>query len=132
MRAAVSLLALAVAACTANPPPEECAMIAASARSFSNATLDKYVTTCVGDDECALLKAQLGCYTGCPRAVITARRSAAESELAGLVDPVCGTTACVVNDGCGPVRAVCVAGSCRTVAGVTDAGTADAGAPDAG
>ena len=129
---AVMLFALAVAACPANPPPEECAMIAASGKSFSNATLDKYVTTCVGDNDCTLLRAQLGCYTGCPRAIVSARLSAAQNELAGLVDPVCGTSACMVNDGCGPVRAVCVNGSCRTVAGVSDAGTTDAGTPDAG
>lgn len=130
--AVIHLVALAVAACAANPSAEECAMIGASGKSFSNATLDKYLTTCVGDDDCTLLRAQLGCYTGCPRAIVSARLSAAQTEVAGLVDSVCGTSACMVSEGCGPVRAVCVNGTCRTVAGVGDAGTTDAGSLDGG
>ena len=128
---AVILMGLALAACSANPSPQECEGIAASGKSFSRATLDKYVTPCVGDNDCTLLRPQLGCYTGCPRAIVSARLSAAQNELAGIVDAVCGTSACMVNDGCGAVLAFCVNGSCRTVAGIRDAGT-DPGLPDAG
>ena len=128
MRVTPALLLLA--ACSANPSPEECSQVGSSGRTFSASITNKYASGCATPGDCTLVRPMLGCYTGCPAAVLRSRASTVQGELTVLAESVCAGTACEVNEGCRPAVAVCVGGVCRAVE--PDGGTADAGSRDGG
>jgi hypothetical protein len=125
-------LMLAVLAACSSGGSEDCAQLGTQAKAFANAKLDQFGGGCTTDFDCVLIRASLSCYNGCPRAVMGTRQATAQGELSGLSTTLCGSSSCVVNEGCSPVHAECVVGACRTVPGARDAGLPDAGGSDAG
>ena len=124
------MLMVLFAGCSSDPNNDECVMLGSTARVFATSTLDNYVSGCSTDSDCVLLRPQLSCYTGCPRAISRMRESGAQSELSSVSGSVCGDSSCMFTEGCEAVHARCVVGSCRTASG-SDGGT-DGGARDGG
>ncbi len=120
------MVVVLLVACT-GPSTEECLTKQSEGRTFSTGVFARNQSGCSTNADCITVRAMLTCYTGCPTAISAARRTAVEGELAGLEDTICGGSACMVNEGCNPVSAACIAGSCRTLEGAADGGTPDGG-----
>jgi hypothetical protein len=120
------MLAVLMVACS-GPSTEECLTKQSEGSSFSTGIFARNERGCSTNADCVTVRAMLSCYTGCPKAISASRRAAVESELAGLNETLCAGSACMINEGCNPAYAQCVAGVCRTVQGVLDAGRPDGG-----
>src|SRR5688572_1107413 len=97
MRRALMLVMLAACSSGGN---EDCAQLGTQAKAFTNAKLDQFGGGCTTDSDCVLIPATLSCYDGCLRAVMGTRQAAAQSELNGLSTTLCGSSSCLVNEGC--------------------------------